>query len=142
MRIYEELFIVDPNAADEQIDAAVSEVEDVIKGSGGAIDKVEKWGVRRLAYRLGKCEEGYYVLVQFSAGQPAVKEIERRLRVNELVLKYITVRIDEKLKWLEKRKKIREKRAARKPAVAPAPAAMPGEPARAVPGEPDLETES
>ncbi len=143
MRIYEELFIVDPGATDEQIDGLVAEIEDVIKSSGGAIDKVEKWGVRKLAYRVSKREEGYYVLVQFSAAQPAVKEIERRLRVNELVLRYLTVRIDEKLKWLEKRRKIREKRAARKPAVAPLamePESMPGVPAAA--GEPEFDTES
>ena len=100
MRIYEELFILDPKAADEQIDSVVAQIEETVKGAGGAIDKVEKWGVRRLAYRVQKRDEGYYVLVQFSSGAKAVREIERRLRVDENVLKYLTVRIDEKLKWL------------------------------------------
>jgi len=146
MRIYEELFIVDPNATDEEVDAVVAQVEEVITEAGGTIDKVDKWGKRKLAYRINKREEGIYILMQFSVEATAIREIERRLRVGEQVLKYITVRIDEKLKWLEKRKKIREKRAARRPAPqqAPAPAAVADEaaPAHAAPGAPVTETES
>ncbi len=134
MRIYEELFIVDPGLPEEEIDAVVGLIEDVVKEAGGAIEKVEKWGRRKLAYRIQKKEEGYYVLVQFSAAGSTVKEIERRLRVDERVMRYLTVRIDEKLKWLEKRRKQREKRMAKRPQAAqPAaaqPAAAPGAPAR------------
>ena len=142
MRIYEELFIVDPDATDEQIDGVVGQIEEIVTGAGGKIDKVDKWGVRKLAYRIKKREEGCYVLVQFSSDAKAVREIERRLRVGELVLKYLTVRIDEKMKWLEKRKKIREKRAARRPKPAPAPAhahagpAVPAAPAVPSPEKP------
>jgi len=134
MRIYEELFIVDPNTPEEQTDSVVAQIEQVVKDAGGSIDKVEKWGVRKLAYRVKKREEGFYVLVQFSikAGG-VVKEIERRLRVEELVLKYLTVRIDEDLKRAEKRKQKRERRAARKP-KAPAPVASPSS---AAPGQPE-----
>lgn len=139
MRIYEELFIVDPKATEEQTDAVVAQIEDVLKAAGGSIDKVDKWGLRKLAYRVKKQTEGFYVLVQFSAtGMAVVREIERKLRVDEVVLKYLTVRIDEKLKWLEKRKKIREKRAARKPQPARAEAkAAPKEPAAVAPGAPE-----
>ncbi len=137
MRIYEELFIVDPKATEEQIDGVIGQIEEFVREAGGTIDKVDKWGIRKLAYRINKREEGYYVLVQFSAGAETIRELERRLRVEELVLKYLTVRIDEKLKWLEKRKKIREKRAARRPKPAPAPSrAAPAEPAAPVPGAP------
>src|SRR3974390_964129 len=115
MRVYEELFIVRPDATDEEIDPLVEQLRGTIAASGGTLDKVDKWGVRKLAYRLPKGNEGYYVLLQFSAGPDAVKEIERRLRVSDMVLKHLTVRIDEKLKRIEKRKKQREKRAARKP---------------------------
>lgn len=141
MRIYEEMFILDPAAAEEQVDSVVAQIEEVVKESGGSVDKVERWGLRRLAYRVQRREEGFYVLVQFSAGSRAVREIERRLRVDERVLKFLTVRIDEKLKWLEKRKKVREKRAAKRPQMsAPAPAA----PAEAVvrPGTPLREDET
>lgn len=143
MRVYEELFIVRPDATDEEIDPVVEQLRSVITTGGGTLDKVDKWGVRKLAYRVQKRNEGYYILLQFSAGPEAVKEIERRLRVNDLVMKYITVRIDEKLKRIEKRKKQREKRAARKPQVAapPPPSApaipqMPAEPAGPTPGAP------
>jgi small subunit ribosomal protein S6 len=105
------------------------------------LDKTEKWGVRKLAYRLAKFSEGQYILFQFSAKPETVKEIERRLRVADLVLKFITVRIDEKLKRIEKRRKQREKRAARKPPApvsAPAVASplAPPAPATPVPGAP------
>jgi small subunit ribosomal protein S6 len=138
MRIYEELFIVRPNATDEEIDPLVEQLRQVITTRGGTVDKSDKWGVRKLAYRLQKQNEGYYILLQFSATPETVKEVERRLRVSDLVLKFITVRIDEKLKKIEKRKKSREKRASRKPAPAAAAPAMPSfaaEPA-AVPGSP------
>jgi small subunit ribosomal protein S6 len=141
MRIYEELFIVRPNATDEEIDPLVEQLRGIVTNAGGALDKIDKWGVRKLAYRVQKQGEGYYVLLQFSAGPDAVKEIERRLRVSDLVLKFITVRIDEKLKKIEKRKKAREKRAARRPAPSPvAPPAMPAaaepQPVPAMPGAP------
>jgi small subunit ribosomal protein S6 len=136
MRIYEIMFIVDPNAPDEVIDSIIGQVEGVVREAGGTVDKVDKWGKRKLAYRVRRREEGYYVVIRYSVARTeAVKEIERRLKVHEQVLKYLTVRMDEKLKWLEKRKKAREKRAAKKPA-APAGARMPGEPAPVIPGEP------
>jgi small subunit ribosomal protein S6 len=140
MRIYEELFIVRPDATDEQIDPLIEQLKDIIAQTGGTLDKAEKWGVRRLAYRIGKLTEGHYILLQFSAGAEAVKEIQRRLRVNDLVVKFLTVRIDEKLKRIEKRKKQREKRAARRPPKPEAPAVaaplLPTEPATPVPGAP------
>jgi small subunit ribosomal protein S6 len=133
MRSYEQLFIVRPDASEEEIDGFVEQLRPVITEGGGTLDKVDKWGVRRLAYRVAKREEGYYVLMQFTSGPSAVKELERRGRVSDLVLKYLTTRTDEKLKRLEKRRKQREKRARRKPAVA---AAGPGRPAEAAPAEP------
>jgi small subunit ribosomal protein S6 len=141
MRIYEELFIVRPDATDEEVDPFVEQLRNVITQAGGTLDKVEKWGVRKLAYRVLKYNDGQYILLQFAAKPDAVKEIERRLRVADLVLKHLTVRIDEKLKRIEKRKQAREKRAARKPAPAPtAPAAasplMPAEGPAPVPGAP------
>jgi len=143
MRIYEELFIVRPDASEEETEAFVEQIRQVIVQGGGAVDKVDKWGLRKLAYRIGKRDEGFYTLIQFSSPPDAVKELERRLRVSDLVLKFLTVRIDEKLKRLEKRKKQREKRAKRKPA--PSAAAAPGRPVAAemmtpaVPGRPEKE---
>ena len=141
MRIYEELFIVRPDATDEEVDPLIEQLKNVISHAGGTVEKTDKWGVRKLAYRVMKYNEAQYILLQFTANPDTVKEIERRLRVADLVMKYITVRIDEKLKRIEKRKKAREKRAARKPAPpASAPVmaspALPAEPAIPIPGAP------
>ena len=148
MRIYEELFIAKPDAPDEEVDQFVEQLKTQLTGAGATVDKVEKWGKRRLAYRVDKYREGAYVLLQFSAAPDTVKELERRLRVSDIVLKFLTVRIDETLKRLDKRKKIRDKRAAKRAASAPAgpvPGAAAGqpslerqmtEPAPAMPGQP------
>jgi small subunit ribosomal protein S6 len=148
MRIYEELFIVKPDAPDEEVDQFVEQLRTQLTSAGATVDKIDKWGKRRLAYRVGKYREGAYVLFQFSAGPEMVKEFERRLRVADIVLKFLTVRVDETLKRLEKRKKERDKRSARRALSAPAaPApgvvvAGPGLPAQhvteapAVPGLP------
>ena len=143
MRVYEELFIVKPDAQEEEVDGFVEQLKTLIANGKGTVDKVDKWGVRKLAYRVSKYAEGQYILITFTASPEAVKEIERRLRVTDMVIKFITVRIDEKQKKIEKRKKAREKRAARRPApqvavpAAPAAPALPGEPvAHAAPGAP------
>jgi len=125
MRIYEELFIIRPDAPEEEIDQLIEQLTGVIATQGGNVDKSEKWGVRKLAYRVQKRTEGFYVLLQFKAKPDTVSELERRLRVADSVLKFITVRIDEKLKKIEKRKKDREKRAARKPAMPVAAPSLP-----------------
>ena len=122
MRIYENLFIVKPDATEEEIDHLIETMSKNVTTAGGTVDKVDKWGKRRLAYRVDKYKEGAYVLFQFSSGPETVKEFERRLRVSDLVIKFLTVRIDETLKRLDKRKKERDKRAHRKATAAPAPA--------------------
>ncbi len=135
MRTYEILFIIRPDIPEEEIDGLVDPLKSVVTAAGGAVDKVDKWGKRRLAYRVRKYREGFYVLLQFSTDKAAdtVKELERRLRVSDAIVKFLTVRIDEELKRMEKLKKKREKRAVRKPppaaeapATAPAPAPPPG----------------
>ena len=142
MRVYEELFIIKPDTPEEEVDAYIGQIKELIVTGKGSVEKAEKWGVRKLAYRVAKQNEGQYVLLQFSAEGDLVKEVERRMRVTDMVIKFITVRVDEKMKKIDKRKKDREKRAARKPpppvpAPAPAPApAAPAEPVAAAPGLP------
>jgi small subunit ribosomal protein S6 len=142
MRIYEELFIAKPDATEEELDALIEQMKTIITTGGGTVNKVEKWGKRRLAYKVGKYREGEYVLIEFQAEAEAVSEFERRLRVADMVIKFLTVRIDETLKQIEKRKKHREKRASRKASAAPAAPVpsmaqqMLGEPPAAVPGAP------
>jgi small subunit ribosomal protein S6 len=129
MRIYEELFIVKPDAPEEEVDALIEQLRTQLVAIGATVDKIDKWGKRRLAYRVDKYREGNYILFQFSAEPQHVSEFERRLRVTDVVLKFLTVRIDETLKRLDKRKKERDKRAVKRaasaaagPAPAPAPA--------------------
>jgi small subunit ribosomal protein S6 len=119
MRIYEELFIVKPDVLDEEVDALVETLRTQLVTLGATVDKIDKWGKRRLAYRVDKYREGTYVLFQFTAEPQHVYEFERRLRVADPVLKFLTVRIDETLKRLDKRKKSRDKRAAKRAASAP-----------------------
>ena len=143
MRIYEELFIIKPDAPDEEADQFVEQLRTQLTNAGGTVDKIDKWGKRRLAYRVDKYHEGAYVLLQFAAGPDAVKELERRLRVSDLVIKFLTVRIDETLKRLEKRKKARDKRAARRPAPAAGPMpVLPGTPPPETPAMPGLPKET
>ena len=78
MRVYEELFIVRPDVPDEDVDHLVEQVANVSDGRGCNIDKVDRWGKRKLAYRIGKYREGNYILLQFSAKPETVKEVERR----------------------------------------------------------------
>jgi len=135
MRIYEQLFIMKPDLPEEEVDTFVEQLTANIALVGGTVDKVEKWGKRRLAYKVDKFKDGTYVLLQFTSEAEAVKEVERRLRVAETVIKFQTVRIDETLKRLDKRKKERDKRAARKALQPQAPA--PAAPAAPMFGEPE-----
>lgn len=124
MRVYEELFIANPEVPEEDVDQFIEQMKNVITQTGGSVDKVDKWGKRKLAYRVDRHREGNYVLFQFNAGPETIREFERRLRVSDVVIKFLTVRIDETLKRLDKRRKEREKRAHRK-ATAPPPPAQP-----------------
>jgi small subunit ribosomal protein S6 len=137
-RVYEELFIVKPDAPEEEVDGFVEQIKQVITSGKGTVDKVDRWGVRKLAYRVSKYNEGNYTLVVFTSTPELVHEVERRMRVADLVIKFITVRVDEKQKKIDKRKKQREKRAARKPPPVVASPALPASPASpaAVPAMP------
>ena len=114
MRNYEIMFIVNPTVAEEEIDKINTQIEGIVTSGGGAIEKIEKMGKRRLAYEIGKNREGYYVLFVIAANGDIVKECERRLRVMDPVIKYITVRTDEEARRLEKIRNYRQKRATRR----------------------------
>jgi len=114
MRNYEIMFIVNPNAQDEEIDKINGQIETIITSGGGKIDKIEKMGKRRLAYEVDRQREGHYVLFVMSANGEIIKECERRLRVMDAVIKYITVRVDEEARRMDKIKNYRQKRAARR----------------------------
>jgi len=129
MRNYEIIFIVRPDVTEEDVDKLIAQMEGVVTGAGGNLEKVEKIGRRRLAYRVKKQREGIYVLFRLQGSGDTVKEFERRLKVIDTVIKYLTVRIDEDLERAEKFKALRAKQEHKKrrskPAVPPPPAAQP-----------------
>jgi small subunit ribosomal protein S6 len=126
MRKYELIFIVRVDFPEEELGKLITQMEGVVASHGGKVEKVEKMGRRRLAYRVQRQREGMYVLFVVEGSGDTVKEFERRLKVNDAVLKYLSVRVDEELKRAEKAKAWRAEQAARKPRPRPpaeAPAA-------------------
>ena len=103
-RTYEVLFIADPNLSEPDVDKLTETVQGYAEKEGGKTQKVEKWGKKRLAYNIRKHQEGYYVLIVVEGKPALVKEVERRIRVTDGVVKFITVRVDEDLKKAERRK--------------------------------------
>jgi small subunit ribosomal protein S6 len=119
MRKYELIFIVRTDLPEEDLGKLITQMEGVVTSHGGKIEKVEKMGRRRLAYRVQRQREGVYILFVIEGTGDTVKEFERRLRVNDAVIKYLSVRVDEELKRAEKAKAWRAERAARKPRPRP-----------------------
>ena len=115
-RTYELMFIVRPDMAEEDQDKLISTLEHAVTSSGGVVKSVEKMGKRRLAYTVRRFHDGLYVLLTVEGSGGLVHELERRLRVTEPVIKFITVRIDEEQKRLDKIKAIKEARRKAPPA--------------------------
>lgn len=114
-RTYEVMFIVRPDLPEEETDRVVSSVESSASTAGITVKNTERLGKRRLAYKVRKFQDGLYVLLTVEGPGSALAELERRLRVTEPVIKYITVRIDEEQKRLAKVKKIRDSKIRQRP---------------------------
>ncbi len=133
-RLYEVMFIIRPDVDDDEAEKLITSFSSTVTTGGGVVKSVEKMGRRKLAYMVRKFNEGNYVLLTIEANGAVVLELERRLRVTEPVIKFITVRIDEEEKRLAKVKAargVRRKPAESTPAAAEAPAATPAEPVQA-----------
>ena len=129
-RLYEVMFIVRPDVADEEVDKLVTGFTATVTSGGGVVKSVEKMGRRKLAYMVRKFSDGNYILLTIEADGAGVLELERRLRVTEQVIKFITVRMDEEEKRLAKVKALRgtrRKLSAEPQAPAPGPAQAPAE---------------
>jgi small subunit ribosomal protein S6 len=126
-RTYELMFIVRPDMTDEDLDKLISNLQSTVAPAGGTVKSVDKMGKRRLAYAVRRFYDGIYVLMVVEGGGPVIHELERRLRVTEPVIKFLTVRVDEEQKRLDKIKKLREskKKASAHPAAAEEAAAAP-----------------
>jgi small subunit ribosomal protein S6 len=107
-RTYEIMFIVRPDVEEADLDKLIEGFSANVTNGGGEIKSVEKMGRRRLAYTVRKFNDGFYVLLNVAAAGSLITEIERRLRVSEQVIKFITVRMDEEEKRLSKIKAIRD----------------------------------
>ena len=116
-RLYEVMFIVRPDVVEEEVDKLIAGFNTSVTNGGGSIKTIEKMGRRKLAYTVRKFNDGNYVLFTVEADGPVVLELERRLRVTEPVIKFITVRIDEEEKRLAKVKALRGVRRKPEPVV-------------------------
>jgi len=91
---YESIFITEPGATDDEVSALIKGFEDTVTTGSGKVLKVERWGKRRLAYRVGRHEDGNYTLFYLECPPAAARELERRYRMNDRIIKYLTVRMD------------------------------------------------
>lgn len=118
-RLYDLIFICRPATPEEDIDRMIATLEQTVAERGGKVEKKEKWGARKMAYRVKRHREGYYVLLVLRATQgDMVHELERRLKVNDAVIKYMTVRLDEDMKRQKRLQQRRERKASRRPRAA------------------------
>jgi len=134
-RTYEIMFIVRPDVEEADLDKLIEGFSGNVTSGGGEVKTVEKMGRRRLAYTVRKFNDGFYVLLTIAAEGKLITEIERRLRVSEPVIKFITVRMDEEEKRLAKVKAIRDTKVKRsaQPIQHQAPAPVATAPAVAAP---------
>ena len=138
-RLYDLIYIVRPATPEEEVKKVEHTVEHACTEKGAKIEKSEHWGTRKLAYRVAKHREGIYIYFQIRTTHgELIAEIERRLKVQDSVIKYLTIRLDEDLKRQKKLVAIRDKRAARRPkrptpAPTPAPAPVAAAPAAGQP---------
>jgi len=121
------MFIVRPDMTEEDQDKLISTLETAVTSSGGQVKSMEKMGKRRLAYMVRRFHDGMYILLTFEGSGGLVHELERRLRVTEPVIKFLSVRIDEEQKRLDKIKALKAARRKAAPAPAPATAEATGE---------------
>jgi small subunit ribosomal protein S6 len=101
-RQYELIYIVSPEATEQEVTDLHTQVESIIGRIGGELVKTENWGRRKMAYEIGPHKEGVYVLEVMNGSGELMKELERRLRVSERVLRYLVVRVDEELRAAER----------------------------------------
>ena len=111
MEKYETLYIIQPNLPEEQVDELIRGFEGVLPENRGTLIKTDKWGRRRLAYRVRKHWEGFYVIHEYEGDGGTQRELERRLRIHDHVIRHLTTRVDPRMAAELERRAEREKRA-------------------------------
>jgi small subunit ribosomal protein S6 len=114
------MYIVDPEQGDDKIAKLNDAVGKLVKKEGGEVVRMDDIGRKRLAYPIQKKEEGYYVLFEIEGSGQEIAELERRMRVNDMIIRYMTVRVDEERKAADKRRAKREAKAAKRAKFRPA----------------------
>lgn len=116
-RTYEVMYIAEPETTDDTIAELNKAIEKLVTDSGGNVVKTDVMGPQRMAYPIKKREDGYYVLFEIEGSGQEIAELERRMRVNDIIMRYLTVRVDEERKTADKLTAKREKKRARVAAV-------------------------
>jgi len=127
-RQYELVYIVTPEASEQDVTDLHTQVEQIIERFKGTLDKTENWGRRKLAYEIGRHREGTYVVETITGSGELMKEIDRRLRVLDAVIRHLVVRVDEELRVAERTREARQSNSARRRVAR-------GLPAERAPGE-------
>jgi small subunit ribosomal protein S6 len=134
-RKYELVYVVSPDATDDQVAELHTQVESIVQRMNGQLEKTDNWGRRKLAYEIGRHKEGTYVLEVINGAGELMKEIDRRLKVTDLVIRHLVVRVDEEQGVVERtRARRNETSRRRRTARGLPPDRQPGEGQR---GEPD-----
>lgn len=110
MRDYEVVFVIKATEADEAIEALIDQTQEVARQQGAEIVNVDKWGRRKLAYDIEDQREGYYVLMVLKSERAAIAELERKFRMNDVVIRYLTVRTDDEVRRARRRAELRAKK--------------------------------
>jgi small subunit ribosomal protein S6 len=113
-RQYELVYIVTPEAPEQEIADLHTQIEQIVQRFGGTFDKTENWGRKKLAYEIGHHREGTYVVETITGSGELMKEIDRRLRVIDQVIRHLIVRVDDELRVAERRRDARQKFVARR----------------------------
>ena len=119
-RVYEVVYIVAPGTQEDEVTRLTENLRTIITDQGGTINRSEVLGRRQLAYRIGHSNEGIYVLFEIEGTGGEIAELERRMRVSDQVLRYLTVRVDEDRQRAEKLRARRARKAAKRPMAASA----------------------
>jgi small subunit ribosomal protein S6 len=127
-RQYELVYIVTPEASEEQVAELHTQIEQIVQRYGGTFDKTDNWGKKRLAYEIGHHREGIYVVETITGSGELMKEIDRRLKVMDHVIRHLVVRVDEELRVADRTREARQSNAARRRVARGLPAErQPGE---------------
>jgi small subunit ribosomal protein S6 len=106
MREYEILFIVNPECEDDRLKEVIEKFTGIVTRNGGEILKVDEWGRQKLAYEVGKFSKGNFVLLDFAGGPTLAAEVERNLRLDEQILKFLTVKLSDQVDPEKRRQEI------------------------------------